>query len=165
MYVKMILSKYHDPLWDFDTRGPVAKAKTKDGDRIQHLKIHFTCLLSQFIFQPCLEGGYPLESPGQTRWWWSEQSWLWPSRPTENVHIERNAMWSCDSKGGCNVFGNFIFSPVFPPWCLVWPGRALLSASWAVLLDISPPDKTHMKVENGHFINLRNKWQYGSSSK
>ena len=32
------MSKYHDPLWDFDTRGPVAKTKAEDGDRIQHLK-------------------------------------------------------------------------------------------------------------------------------
>ena len=54
-YVKMILSKYHDPLWDFDTRGPVAKAKTKDGDRIQHLKntLH---LFVKSIYFPTLSG-------------------------------------------------------------------------------------------------------------
>ena len=93
------------------------KPKPKMVTESSTLKIHFTCLLlleNQFYFQPGLEGGYPLESPGQTRWWWSEQSWLSPSRPTGNVHIERNAVWSCDSKGGCNVFVNFIFPPVFP---------------------------------------------------
>ena len=49
------MSKYHDPLWDFDTRGPVAKAKTKDGDRIQHLKntLH---LFVKSIYFPTLSG-------------------------------------------------------------------------------------------------------------